>query len=76
MPYSSTVAWDNTGMPYNLPAVIVNGTFDVTAYEAYSPLFLASSNALSYACLFALIPAAVVHVYRKFILVLKGSAFS
>ena len=65
LPYSSTVAWDNTGMPYNLPAVIVNGTFDVTAYEAYSPLFLSVANVLTFSICFAIFPAAVVHTCSK-----------
>ncbi len=65
MPISAGIPFDNTGLPYDITQVITDGVFDQEKYEAYSPLFLASSNVLSYACLFALIPAAVVHVSRK-----------
>ncbi|KAI0706064.1 OPT oligopeptide transporter [Cytidiella melzeri] len=63
MPISAGIPFDNTGLPYDTSLVITNGTFDQDKYEAYSPLFLASSNALSYACCFAILPAAVVHTY-------------
>jgi OPT family oligopeptide transporter len=65
MPISASIPFDNTGLPYDPSVVLTDGQFDLEKYEAYSPMFLASANALSYACCFAIMPAAVVHTYRK-----------
>ena len=62
---SSTTAFDNTGLPYDLSAIIVNGTFDVESYRAYSPLYLSVTNVLTYSVYFAILPAAIVHTWSK-----------
>lgn len=64
LPISSTAPFDNTGLPYALDTIITNGTFDADAYHAYSPLYLSTTNVLSYGICFAILPAAVVHTYR------------
>lgn len=53
-------------MPYDISQVITNGTLDQTKYEAYSPLFLSTTNALAYSMCFAIFPATVVHTARKY----------
>ena len=65
MPISATSPFDNTGLPYDVSLIITNGTFDQAKYEAYSPLFLTTMNSLSYAVCFSVIPAAIVHTFRK-----------
>lgn len=65
MPISATSPFDNTGLPYNVSMIITNGTFDQAKYEAYSPLFLSTTNAISYATCFAIMPAAIVHTFCK-----------
>ncbi|KIJ67169.1 hypothetical protein HYDPIDRAFT_37757 [Hydnomerulius pinastri MD-312] len=62
LPISSRSAFDNTGGPYNV-SVILNpdSSFNVTAYEEYSPLFLSTAFAISYGLSFAAITATVMH---------------
>lgn len=66
MPISATIPFDNTGLPYDVSLIITNGTFDQAKYEAYSPLFLTTTNSLTYAVTFAIFPAACVHTFREF----------
>lgn len=63
MPISVGLAYDNTGAPYNLSAVITNNAFDQTKYEQYSPMFLPMTYAFTYGTIFATYPAVVVHTY-------------
>ena len=63
MPISVGMAFDNTGAPYNLSAVITNNAFDQTKYEQYSPMFLPITYAFTYGTIFATYPAVVVHTY-------------
>lgn len=54
LPISSSHSFDNTGAEYNVTRIVVNGTrFDQAAYEAYSPLFIPSTFAVSYGLSFA-----------------------
>jgi hypothetical protein len=54
MPISSSHSFDNTGAEYNVTRIVVNGTrLDQAAYEAYSPLFLSTTFAISYGLSFA-----------------------
>ncbi|KAJ3558412.1 hypothetical protein NM688_g940 [Phlebia brevispora] len=63
LPISTTTPYDNTGLPYDLSVIITNGTFNATSYEAYSPLFLSTTNVLTYGISFAVLPAAIVHTW-------------
>ena len=62
-------SFDNTGSPYNVTAIINDdSTFNLEAYQAYSPLFISATFALSYGLSFASITSALTHTllyYRK-----------
>lgn len=62
---SALIPFDNTGMPYDPSIVIVNGTFNVQAYEAYSPLFLPITFIMAYGISFAAMTSVIVHTFRK-----------
>src|SRR6266849_2049603 len=63
MPVSVGMAFDNTGLPYNLSAVVSNNEFDQTKYEQYSPMFLPITYGVTYGTIFAIYPAVVVHTF-------------
>ncbi|PSS37094.1 hypothetical protein PHLCEN_2v1060 [Hermanssonia centrifuga] len=63
MPISATAPFDNTGLPYDLSAVITDGKFDNDKYQAYSPLYLTTMNVLTYSVCFGILPATVVHTW-------------
>ncbi len=65
MPISATAPFDNTGLPYDLSAVITDGKFDNDKYQAYSPLYLTTMNVLTYSVCFGILPATVVHTWRE-----------
>lgn len=55
---------DNTGSKYNTSRILTpEHIVDPAAYEAYSPLFLSTSFALTYGVSFATITALVSHTY-------------
>lgn len=62
------MAFDNTGAPYQVSAILTDGVFNETLYAAYSPLYLPSTFILSYGAQFASLTAILVHVFRKFLL--------
>jgi OPT oligopeptide transporter protein len=60
----SSQIFDNTGNVYNLSRIInSDGSFNIQAYQAYSPLFLSASFAMTYGLSFASITALVVHTF-------------
>ncbi|EJT97990.1 OPT oligopeptide transporter [Dacryopinax primogenitus] len=61
LPISSVYAFDNTGSTYIPEAITVNGVFNETMYEAYSPRYMSVTFALDYGLSFALITAVIVH---------------
>jgi OPT family small oligopeptide transporter len=63
MPVSVGMAYDNTGLPYNLSAVVSNNEFDQAMYEQYSPMFLPITYAVTYGTIFAIYPAIIVHTF-------------
>jgi OPT family oligopeptide transporter len=68
MPVSVGIPFDNTGAQYNLSAVVNKNAFDQAKYEEYSPMFLPITYTVSYGAIFAIYPAALVHIflwYRK-----------
>ena len=67
LPMLSDTSWDNMGQRYNVTAIINDDlTLNVEKYEAYSPLFLSTTFALSYGLSFAGIAATLVHAMLYF----------
>ncbi|KAG1721253.1 OPT oligopeptide transporter protein-domain-containing protein, partial [Suillus occidentalis] len=67
LPIASRISYDNTGAPYNVTAILgTDGALNATAYEAYSPLFLSTTFAVSYGLSFASITATITHAFLFF----------
>ncbi|KIK34782.1 hypothetical protein CY34DRAFT_812696 [Suillus luteus UH-Slu-Lm8-n1] len=67
LPIMSRTSYDNTGAAYNVTAILgTDGTLNATAYEAYSPLFLSTTFAVSYGLSFASITATITHAVLFF----------
>lgn len=63
LPVNTSRTFDNTGGAYNVTRILGPGyTFNQTAYENYSPMFLAPTFALNYGLSFAALTASIVHV--------------
>ena len=61
LPISDSQSYDNTGNLYNVTNILTpDYTLDLAAYEAYSPLFLSTTFALTYGLSFATISAVIV----------------
>ncbi|KAH8981414.1 small oligopeptide transporter [Lactarius akahatsu] len=69
LPMVSSHSFDNTGKSYNVTRIInEDASFNLEAYQAYSPLFISASFAMSYGLSFASITATLTHIflyYRK-----------
>lgn len=69
LPISSRNSFDNKGLPYNVSRIInADASLNLAEYEAYSPLFLSATFAVSYGLSFAAITATLTHAflfYRK-----------
>lgn len=63
LPISATSTFDNTGSNYNATSVIINGQFDLEAYQSYSPIFLPITLVLNYAISFATFTSILVHTW-------------
>ncbi|KAI5994878.1 OPT oligopeptide transporter protein-domain-containing protein [Pisolithus marmoratus] len=67
LPMSTRTSYDNTGAAYNITRIInADTSFNITAYQEYSPLFLSTTFALSYGLSFASITATLVHALLFF----------
>ncbi|KAH7926403.1 OPT oligopeptide transporter [Leucogyrophana mollusca] len=67
LPISSHTSFDNTGATYNVTSVLTSvKTFNITAYEEYSPLFLSTTFAVSYGLSFASVMATIMHAILFF----------
>ncbi|KAJ7638400.1 OPT oligopeptide transporter [Roridomyces roridus] len=66
LPLSSFDVFDNTGLPYNTSSIIVDGAFNATLYEEYSPVFLTSAMAMGYFVAFAAFGSIFTHTYLWF----------
>ncbi|KAF8836868.1 small oligopeptide transporter [Paxillus ammoniavirescens] len=67
MPISSRISYDNTGATYDVSLIVnADASFNLTAYQAYSPLFLSTTFAMSYALSFASITATLMHAFLFF----------
>lgn len=64
LPMSAPLVFDNTGSVYDSGSVIINGTFSVDAYKAYSPLYMPITFALAYGVTFASYTSVFVHTWR------------
>jgi len=63
LPISDNHNYDNTGAVYDTSKILTpDFTFNQTAYEEYSPLFLPATFTMSYAMSFAALIATVTHV--------------
>ncbi|KII95597.1 hypothetical protein PLICRDRAFT_98128 [Plicaturopsis crispa FD-325 SS-3] len=61
-PISGDQPYDRFGQQYNVSAVLLpDDTFNVTAYEQYSPLYLPAMYAMTYLLAFALSTCVIVH---------------
>ena len=60
---SASIAFDNTGLPYDPSVIIQGGSFDQEAYQAYSPMFLPITIAIAYGLSFASVASVLVHTY-------------
>ncbi|KAJ7488401.1 OPT-domain-containing protein [Mycena latifolia] len=64
LPINSNHVFDNTGNLYNVTnAVGADTLFDQTAYENYSPAYLAAGNILIYGVFFAVYTATLSHAF-------------
>ncbi|KAI2637347.1 OPT oligopeptide transporter protein-domain-containing protein [Xylaria nigripes] len=64
LPMSDASTYDNTGANYDVPRILTTDfTLDEAAYQAYSPLFISTTFAISYGLSFAAITALVVHTF-------------
>lgn len=64
---SSRTSYDRFGNEYNVTAIInEDATLNVEKYEAYSPLFLSMTFAMSYGLSFASITSTLVHAFLYF----------
>ncbi|KAG9312692.1 OPT oligopeptide transporter protein-domain-containing protein [Chiua virens] len=67
LPISSRTSFDNTGSSYNVSKIVnSDASFNLKAYEAYSPLFLSTTFAVSYGLSFASITATLTHALLYF----------
>ena len=62
---SASIAFDNTGAPYDPSVIIQNGLFDLDAYRSYSPAFVTVTFALAYGVSFASVTSVIVHIFRE-----------
>ncbi|KAI5123225.1 hypothetical protein M0805_001314 [Coniferiporia weirii] len=63
LPMSASVAFDNTGLPYDPSLIIQNGTFSAEAYQAYSPAYIPITLAMAYGISFASMTGVFVHTF-------------
>ncbi|TCD71650.1 hypothetical protein EIP91_007397 [Steccherinum ochraceum] len=67
MPISSRTSFDRFGKSYDVQQIInPDATLNVAKYEAYSPLFLSTTFAISYGLSFASITATLTHTLLYF----------
>jgi OPT family small oligopeptide transporter len=67
MPISSSSSFDNTGKKYQVLKIVnPDTTFNQEKYDAYSPLYLSTTFALSYGLSFATMTATVTHAFLFF----------
>lgn len=60
---SAFTTFDNTGLPYNISNIVDSGKFSAASYEAYSPVYITATLAISYGLGFASFTALFVHSF-------------
>lgn len=64
---SSRTSFDRYGNTYNISAIVnEDASLNVEKYEAYSPLFLSTTFAMSYGLSFASITSIITHTFLYF----------
>jgi hypothetical protein len=67
MPISSRGSFNNLGKAYNVSKIVnPDATFNEAHYQAYSPLFISTTFAISYGLSFASITATLTHAFLYF----------
>ncbi|KAJ6486426.1 OPT oligopeptide transporter [Mycena vitilis] len=66
LPLSAYVSFDNTGLPYNISAIVTDGQFDPELYAAYSPIFMTAALCMAYFVSFASFGAIFTHTFLWF----------
>ncbi|OBZ67243.1 Sexual differentiation process protein isp4 [Grifola frondosa] len=67
MPISSRTSFDRFGQTYDVTKIInEDASLNIAKYEAYSPLFLSTTFAMSYGLSFASITATLTHTFLYF----------
>ncbi|KAJ7784098.1 OPT oligopeptide transporter protein-domain-containing protein [Mycena metata] len=67
LPLSAYVSFDNTGMPYNISAIMgEDGQFDPELYAAYSPIFMTAALCMAYFVAMASFGAIFTHTFLWF----------
>lgn len=66
LPPNSSGIFDNTGNPYNITRVMINGQLDLDAYNSYSPAFYSAGNLVVYCCFFAFYTLTFVFIVLDF----------
>ncbi|KAJ5716810.1 OPT oligopeptide transporter [Penicillium malachiteum] len=61
-PIMSNSLFDNTGASYDVSKIMVDGTFNEEAYQAYSPPYMTASYAVMFFCFFGAYLAGIVHI--------------
>jgi len=61
LPVYSYLSFDRFGQEYDPTLILTNGEFDLEKYEAYSPMYISITFAVSYAVQFAAFTALIVH---------------
>ena len=80
LPLVSSQSFDNTGKAYNVSRIINEDmSFNLEAYNAYSPVFVPASSAITFGLQFVSIMAVSTHTflyYRKHVLVYARRSLS
>ena len=63
---SAPLVFDNTGSVYASGSIIINGTFSLDAYKAYTPLYMPITFALAYGVTFASYTSVFVHTWCRY----------
>lgn len=63
LPINTSTTYANTQISYNVSKILTpDHQFDLTKYEAYSPLYLAPTFALNYGLSFAALTAVIIQI--------------
>lgn len=57
----ANIAWDRYGAEYDVSRILINDTFNLEAYQNYSPLYLSAGYSMTYFISFALATCILVH---------------